>query len=392
MSNLISIIIPIYNIAPYLDRCISSVINQTYRNLQIILVDDGSTDGSTEICDQYAKRDERICVIHKSNGGLVSARKAGIQVATGEYVSYVDGDDWIESDMLEHLYDAARESGAEVVCAGHFVDINKNSKIVKNKFEQGVYLTQDVRKEILYKGCFFESGITPYIWSKFFRTEIIKEKQCLVDDHINVGEDLAVGLPVVLDAERIHILDYAGYHYVQRGNSMIHCREGNDTARSTHLLTYLKQYLEKEKDGDILLKQLGQYAKSLFLQRHIEWFDRKSNMILTPYGGIPYGSTVVIYGAGILGQGIYQYLMDTKKVKIAGWYDKEFETYRQEGYQVQNPNEIKACDFDFIIVSVISESVAKMIARDLAQLGISKEKVHWLTDEFIDEKNTLVFD
>lgn len=392
MIKLISVIIPIYNIAPYLDKCISSVINQTYSNLQIILVDDGSTDGSSDICDRYAEQDERIYVIHKSNGGLVSARKAGIQVATGEYVAYVDGDDWIEPDMLECLYNAAQVNGSELVCAAHYVDINKNSQIVRNKMGQGVYLTQDISREILYKGCFFESGITPYIWSKFFRTEIIKEKQCLVDEHICVGEDLAVVLPALLSAEKIYILDYAGYHYVQRDTSIMHCRAKSDIMQSKLLLAYLRKCLGQKKDSDILLKQLGQYAKSLFLQRHIEWFDRKSDKILTPYGGIPYGSRVVIYGAGILGQGIYQYLTDTKKVKIAGWYDREFEVYRQEGYHVQNPNELKDGGFDFLIVSVISESVAKMIARDLAQLGISKEKVHWLTDEFIDEKNAIIFD
>ena len=97
----ISIIVPIYNIEEYLEKCISSIIKQTYTNLQIILVDDGSPDGSPLICDEYAKKDRRVKVIHKKNGGLVSARKAGLKIAQGEYICFVDGDDFVSNDMLE---------------------------------------------------------------------------------------------------------------------------------------------------------------------------------------------------------------------------------------------------------------------------------------------------
>lgn len=392
MKNQISVIIPIYNIAPYLDRCISSVMKQTYQNLQIILVDDGSTDGSSEICDRYATLDERILVIHKFNGGLVSARKVGLCKVTGKYMAYVDGDDWIEPDMLEHLYYAAQESGAGVVCAGHFVDINIKSKIVKNKLEKGVYLLKDIRNVILSTGYFFEQGITPYIWSKLFLTELVKEKQYIVDNRICVGEDLAVGIPTMLSAEKIHILDYAGYHYVQRKNSIIHKRTENSMSQSKVLLSFMKQYLSKEKDSDVLLKQLGQYSKSLFLQRHIEWFDKQSDKILNPFGGISYGSKVAIYGAGILGQEIYQYLMESKRVVIVGWYDREFEVYQQEGYQVQEPAALMNSDYNIIVISVINEGVAKLIMQDLIKLGIARQKMCWLTEEFIDEKYVLNFE
>ena len=101
---LISIIVPIYNIAEYASECIQSLINQTYKNIEIILVDDGSTDHSPVICDEFAEQDERIKVIHKRNGGLSDARNAGLDVATGEYIGFVDGDDWVDEDMYETLY------------------------------------------------------------------------------------------------------------------------------------------------------------------------------------------------------------------------------------------------------------------------------------------------
>ena len=101
MEEKISVIVPIYNVKEYLDKCISSICNQTYKNLEIILVDDGSTDGSATICDAFAKKDDRIVVIHKENGGLTSTRKAGVNIATGKYIGFVDGDDWIDEDMYE---------------------------------------------------------------------------------------------------------------------------------------------------------------------------------------------------------------------------------------------------------------------------------------------------
>ena len=101
---MLSVIVPIYNVRPYLRQCIESICDQSYRDLEIILVDDGSCDGSSEICDQYKTMDDRIVVLHKENEGLVKARKSGLQISRGEYIAYVDGDDWIEPEMFERLY------------------------------------------------------------------------------------------------------------------------------------------------------------------------------------------------------------------------------------------------------------------------------------------------
>ena len=122
-NPLISVIVPIYMIDRYIGICIESIINQTYKNLEIILVDDGGKDRCPEICDLYKKKDARIKVIHKPNGGLVSARKAGLQQSNGEYISYVDGDDWIGAGFIEGLYTAARISNADMVCAGFTRDL-----------------------------------------------------------------------------------------------------------------------------------------------------------------------------------------------------------------------------------------------------------------------------
>ena len=106
-KGLVSVVVPVYNVKAYLEKCINSILNQTYENLEIIIVDDGSTDGSSDICDQFLKKDNRVFVIHKENGGVVSARQAGIDKAKGEYVIAIDSDDWIEPIMISELYTLA---------------------------------------------------------------------------------------------------------------------------------------------------------------------------------------------------------------------------------------------------------------------------------------------
>ena len=120
--DLISVIVPIYNVEQYLDRCVKSIVEQTYTNLEIILVDDGSPDNCGAMCDSWAARDNRIKVIHKENGGLSDTRNAGLGIATGDFISFIDSDDWIESAFYEKLLTAIRESNAEVAaCATNFV-------------------------------------------------------------------------------------------------------------------------------------------------------------------------------------------------------------------------------------------------------------------------------
>ena len=122
--DLISVIIPIYNVEQYLKECLESVINQTYRNLEIILVDDGSKDKSGKICDEYKNKDERIKVVHKENGGLSDARNAGMKIATGKYIQFIDSDDFIDKDMIETLYNLIIENEADIsMCSNYYFKI-----------------------------------------------------------------------------------------------------------------------------------------------------------------------------------------------------------------------------------------------------------------------------
>ena len=149
MDDLISIIIPVYRVEKYLEECLNSVINQTYANLEIILIDDGSPDRCGQICDEYAKKDERIEVIHQENQGVSNARNHGIEMAKGKYITFIDSDDYLEQDYIKYLYDEITKFNADISICGT-IDIDEKNNILKRskKFEKTLNL-QDAIKEML---------------------------------------------------------------------------------------------------------------------------------------------------------------------------------------------------------------------------------------------------
>lgn len=163
---LVSIIVPVYKVEKYLHRCIDSIINQSYRNLEIILVDDGSPDNCGKVCDEYAEQDKRIKVIHKSNGGLSSARNAGLDIANGDYIYFVDSDDYIDTRLVEDNLQLAIEYKADIVCFN--LNIIKNGNIIKgfSYFEKNIYDTK-ILKDGLYRGY-----ISEVVWNKLYKRNI----------------------------------------------------------------------------------------------------------------------------------------------------------------------------------------------------------------------------
>lgn len=155
-ETLLSVIIPVYNVEEYLAKCVDSILNQTYRNLEVILVNDGSKDGSGSICDDFVQKDSRVRVIHKENGGLSSARNAGMDAAKGEYISFIDSDDWIETDSYEHLLGLMEKYQVKLVCGGNWdVDGATGEKTlgICPKKEELVTGEEFVGKMFLWDGC-----------------------------------------------------------------------------------------------------------------------------------------------------------------------------------------------------------------------------------------------
>lgn len=211
----LSVIIPIYNAEKYLKKCIESILNQSFKDFELILVDDGSKDESGSICDVYADLDNRIKVIHKVNGGSVSARKEGLLVARGEYVSYVDSDDWLDSNMYEVMFNST--DGADAIICGYIAETKHGSSKEKHNIPSGIYegeCVQKLHRQLLFTGSFYEAGIVPALWNKLFKRTLIAPVMEVVPLDIKMGDDAILTYPALMDACKIVVMnEFAPYHY-----------------------------------------------------------------------------------------------------------------------------------------------------------------------------------
>ena len=207
-KDLISIIVPVYNVGQYLDRCMTSILQQTYRRLEIILVDDGSTDSSPAKCDAYARKDSRVRVIHKPNGGLSDARNAGLAVASGDYIGYVDSDDWIEPDMYERMHQACAAHGAQLAVCRYFCEYKDHT--VAGGGGSVVPLSREALLEIYISG-HEEYVIYNSVWSKLFHRDLVSG--ALFPKGRN-SEDIMYTTRAFCKVERAVYLDQCFYHYV----------------------------------------------------------------------------------------------------------------------------------------------------------------------------------
>lgn len=210
----ISVIVPVYNVEKYLGRCIDSILNQTFRDFELILVDDGSPDKCGEICDDYAKKDDRIKVIHKKNGGLSDSRNVGIDIARGECISFIDSDDWIHADFLNTLYSNMKEDNVDIAVVGFHKewDNKKEQSIV---FEKKVYFDKSVMNE------FYSPEIPTHVniaWNKLYKKELFENIRYPVG---RIHEDGFTTYKLFYNANGVSIASDDLYYYYQRENSIM---------------------------------------------------------------------------------------------------------------------------------------------------------------------------
>ena len=211
MNGKISIIIPIYNVEAYLDKCISSILHQTYKNLEIILVDDGSPDSCGTICDKYAKIDNRINVIHKKNGGLSDARNAGLKIATGEWITFVDSDDWLESNSLEHMISLANKYHADLIIGG-------TKKIKGNNCIMQIYTISEEQTIMNTEQAICDFFINRWAsWARLYKSNIHKNVFFPVGE---INEDEAIVLTILEKCTKIIRTSKIVYNYRFRPESI----------------------------------------------------------------------------------------------------------------------------------------------------------------------------
>ncbi len=230
MNNiLLSIVVPIYNQEKYLEQCIKSVLEQNFNDYELILVDDGSTDSSGSICDEYAQKHPRIKVIHKENGGLVSARKCGAAIASAQYIVALDSDDYMSTGSLSHIANIIQKHSPDIISTGFvfFDETSSGKPFYIPAFDEKLYTGKDLEH---LKRCslfdsrshFYKFGLPPAIWANIMRKDLYLNWQNKVDDRIKMGEDVCVTFPAVLACQRLYVTHFPLIHYRILSTSISH--------------------------------------------------------------------------------------------------------------------------------------------------------------------------
>lgn len=224
-SYRVSVIVPVYNAADYLEICVQSLISQNYINLEILLIDDGSTDDSWKLCKQLAQKDHRVLALHKENGGLISAWKYGVEHSTGDYLSFVDSDDWVEPQMIREMAEYLNGNVPEIVASDYVIERDDGtSQYVYQQLSPGTYEKESIRREVLPRILGYEHRyVTISRCMKLISRQLILDNMHYSNPEIRMAEDATIMLPCLMDCQRLVIMEQkAYYHYRYVTSSMAH--------------------------------------------------------------------------------------------------------------------------------------------------------------------------
>ena len=248
MNELVSIIVAVYNVGEYLPRCIESVLGQTYSNLEILLINDGSTDNSKDICERYAKRDGRIKVINKANGGLTSARKMGFEKAHGYYFAFLDGDDYLEKNYVESLFICLLENQSDIAICSYYLDCD-GEQIPKNIIHQKTcFKREEYAKELIQPSVYPLRGdktqIPNFMWLRLYSRKVISDS-CFVSEREVYTEHLFFNSEAYLSCDKVAIIELPLYHYCINALSLTHVHRENKYIMEKNRVSRIERVLNQ---------------------------------------------------------------------------------------------------------------------------------------------------
>lgn len=265
MENpLISIIVPVYNVEKYLERCVDSVVGQTYKNIEIFLVDDGSTDNSGEMCDCFEKNDSRIKVLHKKNGGLSDARNAALDIFSGEYVTFIDSDDYVSPQYIEILYNALKNTDSDISIAGHIRGNDTNYNFKENK--QCVNTIKMTNEECLNNWHDKYINVETTAWGKLYKSGLFRDNNIRYPKG-KIFEDMYTTHIIVKHSQNVCIVDNEIYYYFNRNDSIIHTQSVEKLLMKYDALTQRLEWFSANGYTDashrLLIKQVKHIIKNM---------------------------------------------------------------------------------------------------------------------------------
>ena len=374
----VSVIVPVYNAENYLEQCLESILRQTYKNFELIIVDDGSTDRSGDICEKYIKQFRHGKLLHKKNKGLISARIDGLYKSVGRYISFIDADDCVDREFLEFLATNMETKQADIVITGCIKEEEKLSEKIGNLCGNGIYERADLVEQIfpkaLYFQGFFEFGILPYMCNKMFKKEKLLECYDGIDTDIYDGEDVAVVFPYLLHADRAVICDEAMYHYRIHNTSMTAGKKPDYYANVAKLYLHLYGKFLKSAFSDVFLNQLDQFMRMMVWNGNPKGFIEADKSVF-PFEHVPKGASIVLYAAGNVGRRYYAQIRKTGYCHLTAWVDQNWRMEELQQMGVESPDVINERKFDYVVIAVEKQEIAVQVRSDLIHRGIEKTKI-----------------
>ena len=373
----VSIVIPVYNTKEYLRECLDSVVKQTLQDIEIILVDDGSTDGSTDICREYAAADPRIKLIVQKNAGAAAARRAGVRIASGAYLGFADSDDTVEPDMYEALLSAM--DGCDLVTSGA---ISESGNVWKDELPVGVYSSpsemQYIIDNMIVIGNSFRRGISAAPPCKLFRTDLAREILEEVNTKIFIGEDAEFVFRYLLRCRSICITDICKYHYRIRNGSAMHSVHPNYLQNMDEMYRSFCGVFSEHPRRDRLIEQTQLLFAWFFTVAYIRMgFSPKAKALrhINPLYNELVGKKVALYGAGDIGRDYYIHMARMENEPVI-WVSRSYQKY-QKDFPTQPVDALETAEFDFLVIAVKEKEMAEEIKAELIGRGIEADKILW---------------
>ena len=323
-------------------------------------------------------------IIHKKNEGLVQARKDGVRNATGAYITFVDGDDWIEPDMYEELMCKIEEHGGDIITSGLIYDYaNGTQGFEIDLVSEGIYSKKNIEKEILpvmmnnFK--FGRRGIVSSVVNKIYKKSVLSKVIEEVDKNITYGEDAAINYLCISDCNSLIVTSNTWYHYCIRDNSISQSYGDEAFKKIKKFKDFMQDEFEKRGILDIMQYQIERYAHSFVCDA--EWKSLEINgaeaIYIFPYEIVDKNSKVAIYGAGCVGKSYYRALERTGYAELVMWVDKAYAQLQRCGFPVMPIEKIYESKYDYLLIAIEDECVAEQIMQYLISCGTDAKKIVW---------------
>lgn len=381
----LSLIVTVYNCEKYLVRCFESLKKQSYNEFEIVIVDDGSNDMSAYLCDEFAKERTNVKVIHKVNGGTVSARKVGIEAASGQVVCFVDGDDWIDEEFcLRLLYPFLGNNKIDVVSSGllfeYIDDAGKNSVLfdgAEPRFYEKVEIENHLLPNLIYDSQKGTLSITTSVCCKMVKRDIALDAMNDMDERLTIGEDGAYVLAVLSRAQGVYVMKEALYHYEQHSDSQNYKYDISAFLQVERLQKCMNAIATRWDKQQLLKQQVNYYVEDYLrsIEKSLFGINEDGRVYLFPADSVKSGSSVVIHGAGKVGHQYINFIKKTSRYKLVAWTDKNNGHAFKRTDIPCSISEITSLEYDYIVLAANEKHILRQMKGDICNYNIPEEKI-----------------